>query len=62
MQPHTGVQVLVVGLAGHVGHGEVHHSTVGDGHCRGKQRVSQSFNQSAADLHPETGAINCAAT
>ncbi len=35
MQPHAGVQVVIVGLAGHVGHGEVYHCTVGDGHCGG---------------------------
>lgn len=35
MQPHAGVQVVIVGLAGHVGHGEVYRCTVGDGHCRG---------------------------
>jgi len=35
VQPHAGVQVMIVGLAGHVGHGEVYRSTVGDGHCRG---------------------------
>lgn len=35
MQPHTGVQVMIVRLAGHVCHGEVYRCTVGDGHCRG---------------------------
>lgn len=33
MQPHAGVQVVVVRLTGHVGHGEVDRRAVGDGHC-----------------------------
>lgn len=33
MQPHTGVQVVVIWLTGHVGHGEVYRCAVGDGHC-----------------------------
>lgn len=39
MQPHAGVQVVIVGLAGHVGHGEVYHRAVGDGHCRGHRHT-----------------------
>lgn len=35
MQPHAGVQVMIVGLAGHVRHGEVYCCTVGNGHCKG---------------------------
>lgn len=35
MQPHAGVQVVIVRLAGHICHGEVYRRTVGDGHCRG---------------------------
>lgn len=41
MQPHAGVQVMIVGLAGHVGHGEVYRSTVGDGHCRGHREKTK---------------------
>lgn len=53
MQPHAGVQVVIVGLAGHVGHGEVY-STVGDGHCRGhrererKKKTKQRRDSQAA--------------
>lgn len=35
MQPHAGVQVMIVRLAGHVRHGEVYCCTVGNGHCKG---------------------------
>lgn len=43
MQPHAGVQVVIVGLAGHVGHGEVYCRTVGDGHCRGHRENKERW-------------------
>lgn len=44
MQPHAGVQVVIVGLAGHVGHGEVHRRAVGDGHCRGHREKQREIH------------------
>lgn len=38
VQSHAGVQVMVVGLARHVGHGEGYRCAVGDGHCRGHEK------------------------
>lgn len=46
MQSHTGVQVMIVGLARHVGHGERYRCTVGDGHCRG-HREKKELNVTA---------------
>lgn len=48
MQPHAGVQVMVVGLAGHVSHGEVYCCTVGDGRCRGHRQKPKRDTVNAA--------------
>lgn len=67
MHPHAGVQVVVVGLAGHVGHGEVYCGAVGDGHCGGqtkrhsqevkrkkKKELSVRLSAVLPSSHPET--------
>lgn len=53
MQPHAGVQVVVVGLAGHVSHGEVYCCTVGDGHCRGQRENKRETVHSAVAAKKE---------
>lgn len=53
MQPHAGVQVVIVGLAGHVCHGEVYRCTVGDGHCRGHRDNKERWLYAEITLKPK---------
>lgn len=57
MQPHAGVQVMIVGLAGHVRHGEVYRCTVGNGHCKGHRE--KEINVSTVRLRTIFRTIRC---
>lgn len=57
MQSHTGVQVMVVVLAGHVRHGERYRCAVGDGHCEGHRGVRVVFACDCICAENETTAI-----